>query len=479
MRKNTLSRLEFLHFVIPLVNFSRLFASTFLVAQLVPNYSSHTQNSLTQLFLCKGKTKKAKIRFLSLLMLITAILPLQSCSLLTKIQVNAQARQKKEQEDNIPAVDLTVARMGILATAITGVGTTQPIQEISLRSRVEGQLISLPVKVGDKVSQGQILARLDDSLLATQVAQAQAELAALHSEVVKAKAEVSDAHTQLERARAELEQAKNEAVRYTDLLDQGAIAQQEAESRQTAAKIAEQAVFSAQQQVKTAQQAVEAAMGRVGAQKAVVSQTQQRQGYTRLVATINGVITERSTEAGNLVRTGDEVLKLVDLTSLKVEVPVSELDLEDLYVGQSVEVKLDAFPEQTFSGTLHQIAPLADSSTRKVPVQVIITNPEEEISSGLLARVKFTPEVQPRVIVPESAIQGDAGGSEAVFLVVSQPTEENLVKVEKHLVTTGDRANGKVEIISGIEPGDRFVVSSTKPLSDGDSVRLSILSEKN
>ena len=423
--------------------------------------------------LFQGTTISQKV-FLWAILLIKLIMPLEGCSLIPKTQVEAQINQKNSEKDPQGiAVDIGMVRMGVLESQQEYPGTTKPFQSVILRSRVEGQLLSLAVNVGNQVTKGQILAQLDDSLLATEVAQAQAELAALESEVAQAKARESDAHTQLERARAEQQQALNDASRFSKLAKEGAIARQEAEFRQTTAKIAQQAVISAQQQVTTAQQAIAAALGRVAAQKAVVNQHRQRQAYSRLVAPINGVVRERFRDEGNLISPGDQVLQLIDLTRVKVEVAISELEITKLYIGQSVKVKLDAFPEQFFMGSVSQISPAADADSRQVPVEVIIPNQEQKISSGLLARVSFQSDAPSRVIVPETAIQGEI--SAAVFVL--QPSSTGELKVEQRLVTTGDRANGKVEIISGLEPGERLVTRTSKPLQDGDAVRLSILSE--
>ena len=416
-------------------------------------------------------TKKT---FFLLIVLGNLLISVTGCALTPKNQVGAQPNPKGASgEKQITAVDVAVARTGVLKQVKEYTGTTKPIQEVILRSRVEGQILTLAVDVGNKVIRGETLVKLDDSLLATEVAEAESELAALESEVVQAQARERDAQTQVERARAELEQAKNDAARFSALASQGAIAQQEAESRQTSAKIAQQTLLSAQQQIKTAQQGVAAALGRVAAQKAVVSQQQQRRAYTRLISPINGVVTERLQDQGNLVSPGDQVIKVIDLTQVKVEVAISELEIANLYMGQAVEVSFDAFKEEFFTGTVSQISPAADSSSRQIPIEITIANPESKISSGLLARVSFKSDDSPRVIVPETAIQGEGG--EALF-VLTKPGEGEFA-VEKHLVTTGDRHNGKVEIISGLEQGEQFVVRSSKPLTDGERVRLSILSE--
>ncbi len=411
-----------------------------------------------------------------LLTLAILLMPhLAGCSILPQAEAEAQAKTSQSKAGDVIPVDVAIARTGMLEEVTEYVGTTKPVKEVSLRSQVEGRLLNLYVDVGDRVTQGQILASLDDALLATNVSQARAELAALSSELARTQAQVKNARIQLERARVELHQAESDAARYTQLADIGAVSAQQAESFQTAAKVAQKSVLSAQQQIRTEEQAVAAALGRVAAQKAAIAQTQQRQSYARLTSPITGVVLEKISEPGNLISPGNEVLKLGDFSRVKVFVPVSELDLSNIRVGQSVEVKLDALAGKSLAGKVSRISPVADSTARQVPVEVTIPNPNNQIGSGLLARVVFQPTTQPRVIVPTTAL--DEEGSSATVFVIKGQGQQRQAQVEARSVTVGDRAHGNVEITSGIEPGERFVLNSGKPLEDGETVRLSVLSQ--
>ncbi len=416
-------------------------------------------------------------KFLTFLFTLAVLLlpQLTGCSTVPQAEAEKQSQSAKSQAGGVTPVDVAIARTGTLEEETEYVGTTKPVGEVSLRVQVEGRLLSLNVDVGDRVARGQILGQLDDTLLAATVIQGKAELAALQSELARTQVQVNNAQIQLERARVELQQAESDAARYTQLAEIGAVSAQQAESFQTAAKVAQKAVLSAQEQIRTEEKVVAAALGRVAAQKAVIAQAQQRQSYARLTSPITGVVLQKVSEPGNLIDPGGEVLKLGDFSRVKVVVPVSELDMSKIRVGQSVEVKLDAFPDRSFVGVASRISPVADSPARQVPVEITIPNPYNQIGSGLLARVSFQSSTRLRVIVPQSAIISE-GSLTSIFVIV-KPGEGKQAKVKKREVKTGDRANGKVEIISGIELGERFVVKSSKPLEDGEAVRLSILSQ--
>jgi len=111
---------------------------------------------------------------------------------------SSQAQPIKQNPDQKPiAVDVAIAKVENLETNTEFIGTTAPIREVSVRSRTEGQLISLNVDIGDPVSQGQILGQQDDGILRANVLQVEAELAARQSEVARAITQVSNAKTQV------------------------------------------------------------------------------------------------------------------------------------------------------------------------------------------------------------------------------------------------------------------------------------------
>lgn len=189
---------------------------------------------------------------------------------------------------------------------------------------------------------------------------------------------------------------------------------------------------------------------------------------------------QKVTEEGNLVQPDGEVLRLGNFSRVKIVVQVSELELSRIQTNQSVTVRLDAFPDQTFRGEVSRISPAADPTARLVPVEVIIPNSNGQIRSGLLARVSFQSGQTQRVVVPETAFSQQAGGATGVsrgtIFVVSGG--EAQATVSARAVTLGERANGKVEILSGLKQGEQFVARSGKPLKNGEAVSLSILSEK-
>ncbi len=440
---------------------------------------------------------------------------LQGCDFLPKGNAEAQTRPGgSTQGQGATAVDVEVAATAPLGTAREYVGTTQPVQEVVIRAQAEGQLQALNVDVGDPVEQGQTLAQIDDFLLSAAALEAEAELASRRTEISQLQTQVNDAEIQVEQARLQLQQAEADAARYSKLAKEGAVSQQQAEQSRTQAKTSTQILLSSKEKVRNQEQGIAAASDRINAQKAVIAQRQERQSYTVLTAPIDGVVLTRSTEQGNLVQVGNELLRLGDFSQAKVTVQVSELDLARIRLGGAANVKLDAFPKQQSVGRVTRISPAANPTSRLVPVEVTIPNPTGKVGSGLLARVTFKQANPDRIVVPLSALAGDRAKAQPSSQNSSKSSGETAkssnqlsnnrtphnqtrdnakpkntrgtlfvvtgkdegFKVTARSVVLGDQIDGAVQILSGLNPGDRFVSRSSRPLKDGDSVRLSILS---
>lgn len=413
--------------------------------------------------------------------LLLGTVAIAGCGTSSKEAADAQSKSAQTRSQGATAVEVAIASLGKVAESPEYTGSTFPDREVSLRAQVEGRVRSLFVDVGDVVKKGQTIAQLDDTLLRTTLNQAQAELASLKAEVARAQNQVSNAKTEVERAKLELAQAQSDSGRQQRLLKEGAIATQEAEQARTTARTAAQAVLAAQKQVNTEQQTVAAAQNQVNAQQAVVAQAREQLSYTKITSPIAGIVTQRLTEAGNLAQPNSEVLRIGDFDRIQVNVEVSELELAGIQLEQSVTVRLDAFGDRTFKGRVSRISPTADPTARLVPIEVIIPNTDRRIGSGLLARVRFGDRADRRVVVPETAIskqgkQGEQSQNGTVFVVAGGEGGSQATVAAKE-VKLGERADGKVEILSGLKSGDRFVAESGKPLKDGETVRLSILSQ--
>ena len=310
-------------------------------------------------------------------------------------------------------VAVAVAELGTAARTVSASGAVEPLRTVAINSQLGGALLSVNVEEGSRVSAGTVLARIDSRELSAQLAAAEAAL----------------------------EAATRAADRAQQLFDQQIVTAAEYERDQTAASAA----------------------------RASRDQLRTRIGYATVRSPIAGVVLRKQVERGDVVSANMEMFTVADISALVVRVPISELDVTGLDVGDDVEVTLDALPGRRTPGRIRRIFPSADTLTRLVPVEIELRGAAtRDIRPGFLARVTFS--LDPRgdvLLVPASAVVDAAAGA-AVFRVKDGTASRTSVR-------RGDTYQGRVEILSGLSPGDTIVIAGNQELRDGASVRISEL----
>lgn len=404
------------------------------------------------------------------------ILVTTSCLMGASCSLNPEAANQARNYQRLPAVDLAIAPLETFDQPQDYTGRTEPRTTVAIRAQTEGRLLNLLVNVGDTIGKGEVIGKLEDGLILADVNRAEAELVTLESEKIRAQLEVNQAQIELQQAQIELQQAAKDAEIYSKLAAEGAISRIQAQNALSKQQLAQKTVLAAEETIKTQEQAVMAIEGRIEAQTAKIAQEKQRLGYTNLTAPLSGIVVQRNSEPGKLIKPGEEVVTIGDFDQVRVEIRVSEYQLDQIEIGQPVKVKLDAFPGQEFSGSVSRIAPIANDIIQ-IPVDILIDNPNGRIKGGLLARVQFESQQQePKVIVPTSAIAKQEK-DEVIYVITNQ--EDNQATVLSRPVEVGQRNNKKAVILSGLSPGETYVVRSSKPLVNGDTVGISIVTQPN
>lgn len=280
-------------------------------------------------------------------------------------------------------------------------------RQVRIYNQEEGRVTALPWFEGDRVEQGAELARLDDSLI-------RAELA---------------------RAEAEVRQAQLDLQRITDLVAKKAASRDELARARTALEVV----------------------------RAEASLQQTRLGYTRITAPFAGVITERLLEPGDVAPRHTHLLSLADPQSLAIEVKASDLLLPHLRVGSPVVVRIDALGRTNHPGRILRIHPLIDPVTRQGTVEVVLDPVPAGARAGQFARVTLTSAAVPRLMVPFTALRRDRDG-EYVFLMRDGIAQRVAVR-------SGLRLSNRIELLSGVEPGDLLIYRGFLGLTDGKPVK--------
>lgn len=298
---------------------------------------------------------------------------------------------------------------GSIARQVTVTGVVEPVRTVGVNSQLAGAVTSVTVQEADIVREGQVLARMDDREVAAQLAAAEASF---------------------QVASASYERAEQ-------LRERKVITLPEYERERTA----------------------------LAAATAQLDQLRTRIGYATVRAPVRGVITEKRVEAGDVVGNQARLFTIADVSELVARVGVSELDVVELSPGDAVAITLDAFPNRALRGRIRRVFPIGDPQTRLVPVEVVLDRESTRLARpGFLARVTFDLAASENVLLlPVGAVLGGQG-AQAVFVV------EDSVAVRR-TVTTGLTSQGRIEIRSGLEEGERVVVTGNNALRDGMTVR--------
>ena len=310
-----------------------------------------------------------------------------------------------------PATPVETAQVveGEIARVVILPGTVEPIRTVGVNAQVGGALLEVLVEEGDRVERGQVLARLDDREL----------------------------RAQLRSAEASFEVAEAALERSTQLLERQIITRPEYEADRTAFE----------------------------ASRAQLDQLRTRVGFTDVRSPIGGVVTTRSVQGGDVVANQARLLEVAEVDTMVVRVAVSELDVVQVREGDAVDVELDAVPGQVLQARIRRVFPAADPITRLVPVEVALSPADaRRARPGFLARVSF--QLDPKAgasLIPASAIVS-RGGGEGVYVVADST-------VVLRTVTPGLTANGQIEIVSGLQVGERVVTLGSNLLRDGAKIR--------
>ena len=309
-------------------------------------------------------------------------------------------------------VEVSVAQLGTAARIIAATGTVEPIRSIGINAQVGGALLRVAVEEGDVVAAGQMLAEIDSRELEAQLASAEATL----------------------------EVAKRVAERSQQLRDQqiNTVAEYERD----------QAAYTAA--------------------RASRDQLRTRVGFATVRAPVAGVVLDKRIEQGDIVTGQTRLFTIGDVSTLVVRVPVSELDVGGLKQGDHVPLTLDAFPNRVLAARVRRVFPSADTLTRLIPVEIALT-PEAArgVKPGYLARVNM--QLDPRtnvLMVPTPAVLEDPSGA-VVYLARGG-------KAVRTRVQRGATFQGRVEIVSGLSPGDSVIVAGNNIVRDGGAIRLGV-----
>ena len=323
----------------------------------------------------------------------------------------------------------------------------------TVSSKVTGKVLDVFVEEGKPVRKGQVLARLDDSQIRAALAVAEAQLTA---------AQRGAAEDQ-----ARLKQAKLTLDRRARLIEEKVVGRAEVDEAQSDVDSIAARIGVAEQQIKVAQAQVNA------------RQTDLTDMVVR--APFDGIAISKDAQPGEMIspvsagggftRTG--ICTIVDMSSLEIEVDVSETYINRVHTGQKVEAALDAYADWRIPSHVITTIPSADRQKATVKVRIGFDELDPRILPDMGVKVSFLKDEQPaaaqtaaapRMAVPKAAIKTTDG--QAVVFVVTDD------QVDRRAVTVGGEADGLVDVLSGLRPGERVVLDAPPAMKTGDRIKV-------
>jgi membrane fusion protein (multidrug efflux system) len=321
-------------------------------------------------------------------------------------------------------------------------GSLQALEATAVYARANGYVRRWLVDIGDRVSEGQLLAEIDTPDLDQQLQEARATLGKMRAS--------------LEQAAANERYAAITARRYQSLAAQSFVSQQEADQTQAQAAVGVANVHAAQ--------------SAIAAQTATVHQLEQLEAFARVTAPFAGTVTERNIERGTLVTPGSasgKPLYMIAISNpLRVFVKVPQTFASGIAVGASVNVRTRQYPGRTFAGKVTRSAGALDAATRTLTVEAQVANDEGELFPGAYADVTFSAALAHGVtVIPGSALVVDAPGTHVATVDVN--SKAHFVPVQ-----VGRDQGQDVEIVDGLTGKEDVIAAPAGNLVEGTLVKV-------
>jgi membrane fusion protein (multidrug efflux system) len=321
-----------------------------------------------------------------------------------------------------PVVDVDTVRTGRIVETHEAVGTARAFESITVTAKVAGIIQEISFQEGQKIKAGDVLLRLETD-------ERRADIEAAVAEIRRAEAQRNELRTRLERAVALRRTGSGTEAQVEDLTAQ----------------------------VKTLDSAIASAEARRKAAEARLDDLIVRAPFAGRLGT-------RSVSLGAYVSPGTRITTLDDLGRIRLDFSVPENLVAHLKPGQGVRARSAAFGERVFEGKVSLVDPRIDPVTRSVRLTAEFANPDEALRPGMFMSVSLEVAVKDNAtVVPEEAIVSE-GLRQLIYVVKDD-------KVERRVITIGQRQGGQIEVVEGLSPAETIVVRGVQRVRAGATVR--------
>ena len=422
------------------------------------------------------KTFRRTTIFISLVFLI---------SLLTSCQNKQSEPARKE----VTLVEIVPVRQGNISKEIRFTGSIEASTEVKVFPKITATIEVINVELGDQVKKDDLVALLESEELRAQVAQAEAALQVMRAKwaqmEVGARSEViAQAEDLVAKARANLKDAENNYKRLKALFNRGVIAKREFESAELAYTVAKADLNSAQEKLDMLMEGAtkedrQALRGQVRQAEAALDLARIRLSHTRITSPIDGSISQRFFDPGNLAVPTQPLFTIVQMDSVKVIVYFPENQIRFMVPGTEAQLMVAAYPDQVFHGTIDKVSPTLEPTTRMLSAEIKVLNEKHLLRPGMFTTVMLS--VDPHMnalLVPKEAVlytEEYQENPDSSQWEVSQINYLFVVKdgrAHRRNVSLGHESGRVVEVREGVEKGEHVVIRGLHQLNDGDRITV-------
>ncbi len=374
-----------------------------------------------------------------------------------------------------PLVQIETVATGQIQRAIELTGEVTPIESIQISSTVEGPIGYCPWREGDRVEAGQKLIEIHRELYRAEVKAAEAALAVANAKL--ADIEAGTRPEEIEQARQSVREAEQSAAyekadfdRIAQLVETGTLPGEDLEKARVKLTAAEAKLNAARQQLEM----LEAGFTRtaIAVQQATVKEAEARLDLAKarlnecvMAAPFSGTITKVFVRQGDMAVPKTPLLEMADLESLVVRCAVPEAQAGAVRQGMKAEVRLDTLPGRSLSAQVTRVFPELDPRMRTRTIELTVQD-DADLAPGMFGRVRLIVEsVDDAVTVPIQAVIVTPSGAQVAFITADG-------KAAQRKVQTGIEQSGRVQILSGLKPGEKVIVAGQEKLKDGADIRL-------
>jgi RND family efflux transporter MFP subunit len=373
----------------------------------------------------------------------------------------SETAQARSGESAAKPVRVEVVRRDSVRRAVDVVGTLAAVDQVTISSEADGKVSRILADLGDRVTAGQVLIKIDNEKQQYTYDQQQAALArALAQYGATDPQHLPDIEKtpDAQRANADLVQATQAFDRASELFKRTLISQQALDDARAALQ-SKRAIYNAALQngknLRASIQASEATMKLAGRQLR----------DTEIRAPFDGFVEKRLVNLGELVKTQMPVMAVVRLDPLKVIAEIPEKMAPWISAGQVVDLQVDAYQGRKFAGRVSRISPGVNTATRAFPFEALVPNTDTLLKPGTFARVHIeSGKIDDVLTLPYAALQYRYGVNR-VFVVDGN-------KLAMRELSVGERLGDRIEVMSGVKAGERVAVTDVDTLGDGALVTV-------